>query len=178
MRKLVVGSFVSLDGVVGSPMEWATPFFSEEAVEHAYRKAGEADYFLLGRKTYEMFAAKWPALTGKYMDRMNGLRKLVATRTLTTATWNAEIIEGEVIEAIAKLKKEPGGTILKYGLTQLDQTLLSAGLIDEFQLSIIPTKVGAGKRAFEGIEPADLRLELTDTHRFDNGVMLMTYVPR
>lgn len=178
MRKLVVGSFVSLDGVVGSPMEWATPFFSEEAVEHAYRKAGEADYFLLGRKTYEMFAAKWPALTGKYMDRMNGLRKLVATRTLTTATWNAEIIEGDVVAAIAKLKQEPGGTILKYGLTQLDQTLLSAGLIDEFQLSIIPTKVGAGKRAFEDIEPADLRLELTDTHRFDNGVMLMTYVPR
>lgn len=178
MRKLIVGSFVSLDGVIGSPMDWASPFFSEEAVEHAYRKAGEADYFLLGRKTYEMFAAKWPALTGKYMDRMNGLRKLVATRTLTSATWNAEIIEGDVIEAIAKLKQEPGGTILKYGLTQLDRTLLGAGLIDEFQISVIPTKVGAGKRAFEDIDPAQLRLELTDTHRFDNGVVLLTYVPR
>lgn len=178
MRKLIVGSFVSLDGVIGSPMDWASPFFSEEAVEHAYRKAGEADYFLLGRKTYEMFAAKWPALTGKYMDRMNGLRKLVATRTLTSATWNAEIIEGDVIEAIAKLKQEPGGTILKYGLTQLDRTLLGAGLIDEFQISVIPTKVGAGKRAFEDIDPAQLRLELTDTHRFENGVVLLTYVPR
>ena len=178
MRKLVVGSFVSLDGVVGSPMQWATPFFSEEAVEHAYQKAGEADYFLLGRKTYEMFAAKWPTLTGKYMDRMNGLRKLVATRTLTTATWNAEIIKGDVVETIASLKREPGGTLLKYGLTQLDQTLLEAGLIDEFQLSIIPTKVGAGKRAFEDIDPALLKLELSDTHRFENGVVLLTYVPR
>lgn len=178
MRKLIVGSFVSLDGVVGSPMEWATPFFSEEAVEHAYQKAGEADYFLLGRKTYEMFAARWPALTGKYMDRMNGLRKLVATRTLTTANWNAEIIKGDVVETIARLKQEPGGTLLKYGLTQLDQTLLQAGLIDEFQLSIIPTKVGAGKRAFEDIDPALLKLELSGTHRFDNGVVLLTYVPR
>ena len=177
MRKLVVGSFVSLDGVVGSPMQWATPFFSEEAVEHAYQKAGEADYFLLGRKTYEMFAAKWPTLTGKYIDRMNGLRKLVATRTLTTATWNAEIIKGDVVETIASLKREPGGTLLKYGLTQLDQTLLEAGLIDEFQLSIIPTKVGAGKRAFEDIDPALLKLELSDTHRFENGVVLLTYVP-
>jgi dihydrofolate reductase len=158
-------------------MEWATPFFSEEAVEHAYRKAGEADYFLLGRKTYEMFAAKWPALGGKYIDRMNSLRKLVATRTLTTATWNAQIIEGDVAKAITKLKQESGGSILKYGLTQLDQTLLGAGLIDEFQLSIIPTKVGAGKRAFEDIDPAQLKLKLTDTHRFDNGVVLLTYAP-
>lgn len=178
MRKLVVGSFVSLDGVVGSPMQWATPFFGEQAVEHAYLQAGEADYFLLGRKTYEMFAVKWPTLSGKYMDRMNGLRKLVATRTLTTVAWNAEIIEGDVVEAIGKLKQEPGGIILKYGLTQLDQTLLSAGLIDEFQISLIPTKIGAGKRAFEDIDPAQLKLELTDTHRFDNGVMLLTYVPR
>lgn len=178
MRKLVVGSFVSLDGVVGSPMEWATPFFSEEAVAHAYQKAGEADYFLLGRKTYEMFAAKWPALPGPYMERMNGLRKLVASRTLTTATWNAEIIDGDVVEAIAKLKHETGGTILKYGLTQLDQTLLSAGLIDEFQLSIIPTRVGGGKRAFEDVDPAVLKLDLIDTHRFGNGVVMLTYVPR
>lgn len=178
MRKLVVGSFVSLDGVVGSPMEWATPFFDEEAVEHAYLKAGEADYFLLGRRTYEMFAAKWPSLSGKYMDRMNGLRKLVASRMLTAATWNAEIIEGDVAEAIGRLKRERGGTILKYGLTQLDRSLLAAGLIDEFQLSIIPTRIGAGKRAFEDIDPGLLKLELIDTHRFANGVVILTYVPR
>lgn len=178
MRKLVVGSFVSLDGVVGSPMEWAAPFFDEEAVEHAYSKAGEADYFLLGRRTYEMFAAKWPSLGGKYMDRMNGLRKLVASRTLTAATWNAEIIEGDIAETIGRLKREPGGTILKYGLTQLDRSLLGAGLIDEFQLSIIPTRVGAGKRAFEDIDPALLKLELIDTHRFANGVVILTYMPR
>jgi dihydrofolate reductase len=159
-------------------MEWATPFFGEEAVEHAYGKAGEADYFLLGRRTYEMFAAKWPGLGGKYMDRMNGLRKLVASRTLTTATWNAEVIQGDVAGAITRLKREPGGTILKYGLTQLDQTLLSAGLIDEFQLSIIPTRVGGGKRAFDDIDPTLLKLELVDTHRFGNGVVLLTYVPR
>ncbi len=72
MRKLIVGSFVSLDGVVGSPVEWATPFFSEEAVEDAYRTAGEADYFLLGRKTYEMFAAKWPPLAASTWTACTG----------------------------------------------------------------------------------------------------------
>jgi dihydrofolate reductase len=119
------------------------------------------------------------ALGGKYMDRMYGLRKLVASRTLTSAEGNAEIIAGDLTEAITRLKRKPGGTILKYGLTQLDQSLLSPGLIDEFQISIIPTRVGAGKRAFEDIDPAQLRLELTDMHRLDNGVVLPTAnIPR
>src|SRR2546423_885425 len=96
MRKLIVGSFVSLDGVVERPMEWATPFFTDDAVEDAYLKAGEAEYFLLGRKTYEMFLPKWPSLTGKYMDRMNGLKKLVVSNSLKEVSWNASLMGGDI----------------------------------------------------------------------------------
>jgi dihydrofolate reductase len=178
MRKLIVGSFVSLDGVVDSPMSWATAFFTEDAIEDAYRKAGEAEYFLLGRKTYEMFAAKWPSLGGKYMDRMNGLKKLVVSNTLKEVTWNASLLRGDVVAKIRDLKAEDGGNLLKYGISRLDQALLQAGLVDAYELSIIPTRVGVGKRAFEEVDPALLDFDLTGVRSFRNGVVVLTYQPK
>jgi dihydrofolate reductase len=179
MRKLIVGSFISLDGVVEAPMDWASPFFDDEAKEHAYGSLADVEFFLLGRVTYEMFSARWPQIKGdKYMDRMNGLKKLVATRTLKEVAWNASLIEGDVATAIARIKKEPGGNILKYGVGNLDRTLLVSRLVDEYRLSILPTRVGHGKRAFEDVEPSLLALDLVGTHRFKNGVVTLTYVPR
>jgi dihydrofolate reductase len=178
MRKLIIGSFVSLDGVIESPMTWATPFFTEEAVEDAYAKAGEAEYFLLGRKTFEMFAAKWPSLSGKYMDRMNGLRKLVVSNSLADASWNASIVNGDIVAKLRELKSENGGNLLKYGISRLDQTLLQAGLVDAYELSIIPTRVGAGKRAFDEVDPALLDFDLTGVRSFQNGVVVLTYEPK
>jgi dihydrofolate reductase len=172
---LIVGSFVSLDGVIEAPMNWASPFFVGDAVEHSYEKAGEVEYFLLGRVTYELFSSRWPRIEGKYMDRMNGLKKLVASRTLKEVGWNASLIDGDVAEGIARIKAQGGGDILKYGISQLDQTLLANGLVDEYQLSILPTRVGHGKRAFQDVDPSLVRLELTDTHRFENGVVTLTY---
>lgn len=179
MRKLIVASFVSLDGVIEAPMSWASPFFDDEARELSYEKAGEADFFLLGRVTYEMFSARWPQAKGsKYMDRMNGLKKLVASRTLKHVSWNASLIKGDVAAEIAGIKQEAGGNILKYGIGNFDQTLLANKLVDEYQLSIMPTCVGYGKRAFQDVDPALVKLELVDTHRFKNGVITLTYVPR
>lgn len=178
MRKLIVGSFVSLDGVVESPMQWAGPFFTEDAVEEAYRQAGEADYFLLGRKTYEMFLPKWPSFTGKYMDRMNGLKKLVVSNSLKEVSWNASLVSGDVAGKVRALKAESGGDILKYGIGRLDQTLLEHGLVDAYKLSIIPTRVGSGKRAFEEVDAALLDFDLAGLRSFKNGVVEVTYAPR
>lgn len=171
-----MSSFVSLDGVVAGPMTWASPFFVGENVDRALQALSNVEFFLLGRVTYEMFFARWPEIKGPYMDRINGLKKLVAWTTLETVTWNASLIESNVAEALAALKRQPGGDILKYGVSQLDRTLLSAGLVDEYHLSIVPTWVGHGKHAFDDVGPVDL--ELVDINRFANGVVTLTYVPR
>ena len=148
-------------------------------MERSYEKAGEAEFFLLGRATYEMFSARWPQIKGsKYMDRMNGLKKLVASRTLKEVGWNALLIKGDVAAEIADIKQQPGGDILKYGVSNLDQTLLANKLVDEYQLSVVPTRVGHGKRAFQDVDPSLVKLELVDTHRFRNGVITLTYIPR
>src|SRR6516165_292088 len=102
MRNLLVSSFVSLDGVVESPMTWASRFFDDECREYAHRKLNDVEFFLLGRKAYEAFVPTWPTITGNaYIDRINGLKKLVASRTLGEVTWNASLIKGDVAEALA-----------------------------------------------------------------------------
>jgi dihydrofolate reductase len=178
MRKLIVSSFVSLDGVIENPMTWASPFFDNECKQYAYEKLATVDTFLLGRVTYEMFSARWPQIKGdKYMDRINGLNKLVASRTLKAVTWNASLIKGDVAAEIAKIKRQSGKNIMKYGVSGLDRTLMANNLIDEFSLSIMPTYVGAGKRAFEDVDTR-VNLDLVDTQQFKNGVVILTYVPK
>ncbi|WP_240992531.1 MULTISPECIES: hypothetical protein [Mesorhizobium] len=94
---------------------------------------------MLGRVTYEMFSARWPQVKGsKYMDRMNGLKKLVASRSLKDVSWNASLIEGDVAAEIARIKQQAGGDILKYGVSNLDQTLLANKLVDEFSSPSCP----------------------------------------
>ncbi|MGX9117425.1 dihydrofolate reductase family protein [Mesorhizobium sp. BHbsci] len=104
--------------------------------------------------TYEMFSARWPQVKGsKYMDRMNGLKKLVASRSLKDVSWNASLIEGDVAAEIARIKQQAGGDILKYGVSNLDQTLLANKLVDEYQLSIVPTPCGPWQTRFPGYRP-------------------------
>jgi len=179
MRKLLVSSFVSLDGVVESPMAWAHRFFGDECSEYAYHKLDDVEFFLLGRKAYETFLPVWPNITGKvYIDRINRLKKLVASTTLGDVAWNASLLKGDIAEELAALKSQDGGHIIKYGVTALDRTLLDHKLVDEYDLWIMPTRVGQGKRAFADIEADKLDLELVRTHRFANGVMALTYHPR
>lgn len=178
MRKLLVSSFVSLDGVVESPMTWGSRFFDDECREYALRKLDDVEFFLLGRKAYEAFVPAWPTLTGNtYIDRINGLKKLVASTTLDEVKWNASLLKGDVAKELAALKSQTSGHILKYGVTALDRTLLDNKLVDEYDLWIMPTRVGPGKRAFADIDSDKLNLELVRTHQFGNGVVVLTYRP-
>lgn len=177
-RKLKVGSFVSLDGVIENPIKIAGSYFDEEAKEYSFEALADVEFLLLGRVTYEMFASRPETKGDKYADRLNGMKKLVASRTLKKTAWNASLIEGDVAAELARIKQQPGGNIVKYGITNLDRTLLAAGLVDEYQIWVIPKVVGEGKRAFEGVNNDLVRLKLVDTHRFKNGVMVLTYVPQ
>ena len=178
MRKLVEATFVSLDGVVGSPEKWALPYWDAENKDYALSRLSEFDAFLLGRVTYEKFAASWSQIRGDdYFDKINSLPKFVPSTTLTEATWNATLIKGDVASEVSKLKKQSGKNIIKYGAGQLDRTLIQHNLIDEFHFSLFPVAIGSGQRLFEGIDTAHLKLKLTGTTRFSNGVVVLTYVP-
>jgi dihydrofolate reductase len=179
MRKLIESTFVSLDGVVGSPERWALPYFDDENKNYALSRLSEVDTFLLGRVTYEKFAARWSQIKGDdYFDRINKLPKFVASKTLQETTWNATIIKGDVAEEVFKLKNQPGKNIMKYGTSQLDRALIQRKLIDEFHFSIFPIAVGSGQRLFEGIDTSQLKLRLTGTKSFANGIVILTYVPK
>jgi dihydrofolate reductase len=176
MRKLVESTFVSLDGVVESPERWAMPFWGNDSKNAALSHLAEFDAFLLGRVTYEKFAATWSQIKGDpYFDRINSMPKFVASTTLTDATWNATLINGDVAESVAALKRQPGKNIIKYGTSHFDQTLIRHKLIDEFQFSIFPIVVGSGRRLFEGIDASPLALKLASTKNFDNGIVVLTY---
>jgi dihydrofolate reductase len=171
MRKLAINTFISLDGVMqapGGPDEdptgafthggWATTYFDDEMMD-AMAEA-EPYELLLGRGTYEIFAAHWPYAEGPIADRLNGIRKHVASRTLERVDWsNATLIEGDVAEYVAARKREDGPDLQVHGSPGLIQTLLEHDLIDEFRIWIFPVVLGHGKRLFgPGTMPAGLRL--------------------
>jgi len=165
--------------VVDSPEEWALPFWGEEDKNYAHAQLGDVDAFLLGRVTYEKFVAAWSPVDGDpYLDAINRLPKFVASASLQETTWNSTLITGDVAAEIARLKDQPGKTIMKYGTGQLDRTLIQHGLIDEFHLSIFPLTVGSGLRLFEGIDTTGMALKLTGTKAFANGIVQLTYLPQ
>jgi dihydrofolate reductase len=175
MRTLVVNTFMSLDGVMqapGGPDEdptggfdlggWAVNYFDDEMMR---RMAESAPYeLLLGRGTYEIFAAHWPYDEGPIADHLNGTRKHVASTTLETADWsNSTVIKGDVAEYVQALKRDDGPEIQVHGSPGLLQTLLEHDLIDEYRLWIFPVVLGRGKRVFgKGAFPAGLKLEASD----------------
>jgi dihydrofolate reductase len=131
---------------------------------------------VLGRVTYEGFAAAWPGMeesTGDFGKKMNSMPKFVASRTLQHAEWNARIIEGDAGDAVARLKDEPGGDLLVYGSGTLVDELTARGLIDEYRLMVHPVLVGAGKRLFTQSTPTTLRL--VDSVVTATGVAVLTY---
>jgi dihydrofolate reductase len=176
MRKLVESTFVTLGGVIGAPQEWGPPYWDEEHAAYARRLLLAADALLLGRVTYEGFAEAWPARSGdEYTDRINAMPKYVASRTLSETTWNASILEGDAAEAVAKLKEEPGESILKFGTGELDRALLANGLIDELHLWVFPVLAGGGQPLIESIEPT--HLNLVDLTKFASGIVVLKYSP-
>ena len=176
--KIVVSEYVSLDGVMEEPGQWSFPFWNDEAAKFKYDELFASDALLLGRVTYEAFAAAWPTMegTGEFGERMNSLPKYVASRTLTETTWNATVIEGDVAEAVVHLKEQPGQDILVGGSATLVQTLMQHDLVDEYRLMIYPIILGTGKRLFkEGM--AVMNLTLMETKTTATGVVILTYHP-
>lgn len=186
MRKLIESTFVSLDGIIddtrpstasrAEPQHWGQPYWDSDHDNYAQRLLDSADAMLLGRVTYEGFAEAWPAQEDA--KQMNNMPKYVASRTLTEATWNATIIQGDVADEVARLKEQPGGNILKWGTGELDRTLMEHGLVDEFHFWYFPVIVGAGKHLFEGAGFDTTHLKLADVNRFDSGIAVHVYVPK
>ena len=177
-RKVVASTYVTLDGYIDEPGRWSFPFWSEEAAEFKARELSASDALLLGRITYEGFAAAWPTMegTGEFGEKMNSMTKYVASRTLETASWNATLIEGDVADAVRRLKAEDGGDLLLAGSGQLIDYLAAHDLVDEYRLMIHPIVLGNGeKRLFAGAPRRTLRLMETVT--FPTGVVVATYHP-
>jgi dihydrofolate reductase len=175
MRKVKLAMYVSADGVVENPA-WTGPYWDEELSKLQADYLFASDALLLGRVTYEGFAAAWPTMegTGDFGEKMNSMPKFVASRTLDRGAWNAAIIKGELATEVAKLKEQPGRDLLIYGSGDLVDELTRHGLIDEYRLMIHPIIVGSGKRLFAGALPATT-LHLADSTITSTGVVVLTY---
>ena len=193
MRKLVVGTFLTLDGVMqapGGPDEdrdggfghggWSFPYFSEDMGEVINNAFAKAEAILLGRRTYEIFAASWPNFPDKddpVASSLNTLPKYVVSTTLENVDWQpTTIIRGDVPAEVAKLKNQHEGEIQVHGSAALAQTLHAHGLIDEYRAFIEPIVLGTGKRLFEpGAAPTALRL--IESKPMGKGTVLAIYQP-
>jgi dihydrofolate reductase len=198
MRKLVVGAFTTLDGVMqapGGPDEdrdagfehggWLVPYVDARFVEITTEWIKDAGGFLLGRRTYEIFAGAWPKSTDPADEiavALNTRPKFVASRTLKALDWNNSVLlQGDVVEAVTNLKAQEGGEIQVHGSSQLVQTLLTHDLVDTLRIWQFPLTLGTGKRLFgEGTVPRSFRL--VDTQLNTTGGVLHLYeragVPR
>lgn len=179
MGRVVLSIFTTVDGVIENPHEWTFQFVSPEAMQIGLEQIHAADALLLGRVTYEGFAAAWPGMTDEagYADRMNALPKYVVTTTLDKGEWNnTTVIRDDPAERIAQLKKEIAGDILIFGSAALVRWLLRERLIDELRLVTYPVVAGKGARLFdESVDTAVLRL--TGSQAFSSGVVALTYEP-
>jgi dihydrofolate reductase len=190
MGKLVVGTFVTLDGVMqapGAPDEdrsggfahggWLVPHFDDASGARMVEQIQRGDALLLGRRTYEIFAAYWPQMPDDdpIAAKLNSMPKYVASRTLETVGWrNTTLLEGDAAEAVAALVDRVDGEIHVTGSGDLIQTLLAAELVDEMVLWVFPVLLGEGKRLFaEGTRPAGW--ELVETWASGTGVVMQAY---
>ena len=182
VRKLIVTEFVSLDGVMQAPggepgyahSGWVAPWFSDELGAYKQEEQLGADVLLLGRTTYESFSGAWPAREGAMADKINTMRKVVASRTLGSSDWENTTVASDLEAAARALKDEDGGPVLVAGSRSVAQALLAAGLVDELNLQVFPLVLGSGARLYpEG--PEKLELKLVSSRALGTGVVLQTY---
>ena len=193
MRKVIISEFLTLDGVMQAPGGsdedreggfehggWQMPYFDDaagSAVAEGFEKAGG---LLLGRKTYEIFAAYWPnqPADDPFVGTMNSMPKFVASRTLEEPLkWeNSTLLTGDVAEEVARLKEHPGGDLQVIGSGDFAQTLMRENLVDEFQIMVHPLVLGSGKRLFRDESPRS-PLKLIDSKTTSTGVLIVTYEP-
>jgi class 3 adenylate cyclase len=188
MRRLIASEFVTLDGVMEAPGHdqhpdgknaWALRYAGADQQRYKAEELSEAAAILLGRVTYEIFAAFWPTAPKDegFADRMNAIPKYVVSKSVRTAGWqNSTIIKGNPAEKIAELKQQSGGDILLFGSADLLNSLINHDLIDEYRLMVFPVVLGSGKRLFRDARDI-MHLEFVDTRTFASGVTVLTYRP-
>lgn len=178
MRKLIESTYVSLDGMVSGEGFWSAQgqFRDDKHDAYATKLLESAEALVLGRATYEAFAASWPGRTGVLADRINSLPKHVASHRLTGVTWNADILQGDAVEAVANLKESGEGTLLKYGTGSFSRALLEGGQLDELRLWVYPFIAGSGETLLPGITTT--HLDLAEVTEIGNGVVVLTYTPK
>jgi dihydrofolate reductase len=173
VSRLIISTAMTVDGVM-SVEDWYVP-------EGGHDRAGmeqlhHAAALLLGRKNYEGLAAYWSPMTGEWADLVNPVPKFVASRTLREPlTWNAMLLEGDLADAVTKLKEELDGDLLSFGCGELARDLVAHGLVDELRFWVHPAVWGGGQRPFE--EQTRLRLQLLGSESFDSSVTLLRYKP-
>jgi dihydrofolate reductase len=184
MGKIVVTEFVSLDGVMEDPGGsedfkyggWSFEFNrGDEGDQFKVDETNDSEALLLGRVTYEGFADAWPSREGEFADKFNNMPKYVVSSSLDALEWNnSNLLEGDVVDAVSKLKEELDGTIAVHGSAQLAQTLLEHDLVDQMNLMVFPVVLGAGKRLFA--ETSDKKaLRLTSSKTVGDGVAILIY---
>lgn len=176
--RLVATEYVTLDGVFEEPGHWSGPYFDDDALHFKAAELEAADAQLIGRKTYEGFAAAWPTMegTGEFGVKMNTMPKYVVSSTLKNPTWtNTTVLTGNVAEAVRALKQRPGRDLLLPGSGQLFNALMRENLIDVYRLMVHPIVRGRGPRLFA--EGTERKLELVDVKRFGKGIVVLEYVP-
>ena len=188
MREVVAAEYITVDGTITDPggvgeIElggWSNPYFNDELAEYQSEQLLASDGLLLGRVTFEGFAAAWPSMEeteGEFAVRMNALPKFVASRTLKEPlAWNGRLLGGDLSEEVAKLKQQPGRDLLVDGSGQLVGALHQDGLIDEYRLMVFPVTLGVGRRLF-GETSGKRELALIEARTTSTGVALLTYRP-
>ncbi|WP_083459165.1 dihydrofolate reductase family protein [Jiangella muralis] len=178
MRKLIEYDHLSIDGRMSGDAWWAGQQDVVPNDNHfAYQRQllSSAVGLVLGRVTYEGFVQTWPTMTGDVADTINSLPKYVASTTLTETTWNAEVLTGDAVDAVAQLKEAGDGTLVKYGNGPFSRALVEAGLLDELHLSISPFVAGSGESLLSGLRTT--AMDLTKVTELGNGTVVLTYVP-
>jgi dihydrofolate reductase len=186
MGKIVATEYVSLDGVVEAPgggedfkhAGWTFEIDrGEEGDRFKLDETLNSEALLLGRVTYEGFAAAWPSMEVEFADRFNAMPKYVVSSTLENPEWNnSTVLKGDVVEEVSRLRRAPGGDIVVHGSPQLVQTLLEHDLIDELRVMVFPVVLGTGKRLF-GDTSDKKRLRLTDSRTVGDGIAILIYEP-
>ena len=187
MGKIVATAYVSLDGVVEAPgghedFEHAGWTFEidrgEEFEKFKLYETLDSEALLLGRVTYEIFAASWPSMEGEIADKLNAMPKYVVSSTLEDPLdWNnSTVLEGDVVEEVSRLRQELDGEIVVHGSPRLTQTLLEHDLLDELRMTVFPLVLGRGKRLF-GETSDKKRLRLTDSKTVGDGIAILIYEP-
>jgi dihydrofolate reductase len=186
MGRIVVTEFVSLDGVIEDPggaedFEHGGWSFEinrgDEGDKFKLDEALESEALLLGRVTYEGFAAAWPSRKGEFADKFNNMPKYVVSSTLGEPEWNnSTVLEGDVVEEVSKLRQQHDGDVVVHGSARLVQTLVDHDLVDELRLMVFPIVLGSGKRLF-GDASDKKPLRLVDSKTVGDGVAILTYRP-